>query len=96
MTLKADISRQTVENYLEKKEGLSHIQVRARGDVLTLESIDERGNRYPHARFKKRTIHIWSLQMPARRGWESTPIEGTLNELVDVLVENFPWTLTPL
>jgi len=95
MIPKAEISRGTVENFLSARPSLSHIKVKTRGNVLTLESTDEDGTTYPHARFKKKSVHKWDLEMPVRNGWEPTFIEGTTEELLQCLVEKFPWTLAP-
>jgi hypothetical protein len=96
MVLEAKIAKEAVELSLRKRSGLSHIKVRTRGDIVTLESVDEEGIKYPHARFKRRTVHIWCLQMPTKRNWEPIFIEGTLSQLVDVLVDKFPWALRPV
>jgi hypothetical protein len=93
MSFKAEISRGTVENFLVAIPELSHVKVRARGNVLILESIEEDGTSYPRARLKQKSACKWDLEMPTRRGWESTFIEGTPKELMEVLVEKFPWTL---
>jgi hypothetical protein len=85
----------TVELFLQKRPEFSHLTVRSRGDTLTLESRDTFGNICPHARLKKKSMHKWHLEMPVRRGWESTFIEGTDQELMEILVEKFPWTLVP-
>lgn len=31
--------------------------------------------------------------MPVRRGWEPTYIEGTAIELMELLIEKFPWAI---
>lgn len=91
MTLKATPG--IVEFFLKGRQDLSHLTVRVRGSVLTLESIDSYGNICPHARLRKKSIHKWYLEMPTRRGWDSTFIEGTAEELMEFLVEKFPWAL---
>ena len=91
MTLKATPG--LVEFFLKRRQDLSHLTVRVRGSVLTLESIDSYGNICPHARLRKKSIHKWYLEMPTRRGWDSTFIEGTTEELMEFLVEKFPWAL---
>jgi len=91
---KAEMSKGTVEHFLMEREGLSHLKVRPRGDLLTLESVDEFENIYPHARFRKKSPHKWSLEMPVKNGWETTFIEGTLVDLMETLVKQFPWILT--
>ena len=93
MSFKAEISKGTVENFLAVRPELSHVKVRVRGNILTLESVDEDGTTYPLARLKKKSVHRWDLQMPTRRGWEPTFIDGTAEELMRILVEKFPWAL---
>lgn len=91
MTLKATPG--IVELFLKRKPELSHLTVRARGSILTLESIDNYGNVCPHARLRKKSVHKWYLEIPVKKGWDSTFIEGTAEELMDMLIEKFPWTL---
>jgi hypothetical protein len=93
MRFKAEISKGSVENFLAERPEHSHVKVRIRGNVLTLEPVEEDGTIYPRARFKKKSVHMWDQKMPARRGWEPTFIEGTARELMEVLVEKFPWIL---
>jgi len=94
MSFKAEEAKETVENYLNRRKELSHLKVGARGELLTITSEDEQGNIYPHARLRRRSVHKWNLEMPIRRGWESTFMEGTYLELMELLLEKFPWTLT--
>jgi hypothetical protein len=94
--LKADVSEGTMKYFLSMRPELSHIQVRTHGNLLILESTDADETTYPHARLKKKSVHGWVLEMPTRNGWESAFIEGTVQELLEVLIEQFPWTLAPL
>lgn len=89
---KAFIPVGSVECFLAERPELSHIKVRVRGNVLTLESIEE-GITYPHARFKRISVHKYMLEMPVKTRWECTFIEGTVDELLEILVEKFPWCL---
>jgi len=82
-----------VELFLKKRPELSHLTVRARGSTLTLESIDSYGSVCPHARLRKTSVHKWQLEMPVKKGWNSTFIEGTAEELMQLLIEKFPWTI---
>jgi len=95
MLHKTVIQAGAIEDFLAERPGLSHIKVRARGNLITLESVDEEGIVYPHARFKRKgeAVHKWMLEMPTKNSWEVTFIEGTLTELMEILVEKFPWTL---
>ena len=76
--------------------GLDHLRVRKRGAVLTIESgPDEQP--WPHARLKRDTVHLWTLDMAVRGGrWETTPFRGTMDELVAILVDDFPWTIAAI
>ena len=96
MNMKSERGKGEVEFFFSKKEEFSHLKVRARGDLLTIESQDDIGNIYPHARLRRKSIHKWFLEMPVRRGWESTFIEGTIPELLECLRTQFGWTLAPL
>ena len=45
-----------------------------------------------HARLRRDTVHLWSLDMPGHSGrWERTPFRGQRVELVDLLFEQFSW-----
>ena len=91
----SEISKAALENFLSKVKELSHLRVRSRGNTVTLESADEYGNIYPHVRFKKQSVHKWSLEMPVRSGWEPTFIEDSLMDLMKTVIEKFPWALDP-
>lgn len=95
MNLQMKSAEQAMESFFNQVEGLDHLKVKARGDLLTIVSEDEEGNIYPHARLRKKSVHKWSLEMPARRGWEATFIQGTERELLEWLIEKFPWALSP-
>ena len=95
MNFKAEDAKETIENYLSKIEELSHLKVGARGALLTITSKDEQGNVYSHIRLRRRSVHIWGLEMPVKRGWESTFMEGTHLELMQLVLEKFSWALAP-
>lgn len=78
------------------ERGGEHLRVRKRGAVLTIESGDK-VNPWPHARLRRDTVHLWLLEMAVRGGrWERTPFRGLMNELVDALFDDFPWTIAPV
>lgn len=87
-------SEDSVKSYLEQYPGLNHIRVRRRGDLLTLES-GPKDNPFPHARFRRDTVHLWRLEMPTGGGhrWERTPMRSSLDELLGKVIESFPWML---
>jgi hypothetical protein len=90
----ADVS--AVEHWLRQHEDLNHIRVRKRGDMLILESGPVHDS-VPHARLRRRELGIWVLEMPYRSRWEPTPFHNRAKEAVlDLLLENFGWTLMPL
>lgn len=87
---------QDVEAFLRTKRGLTHLHVRHRADLITIESGPE-GGRSPHARLRRVGVHRWQLEMATHSGrWQSTPLRATLDELLDVLVDDFGWTLQRL
>ncbi len=94
MDINVKLAKSGLESFLEGLEGLSHLKVRSRGNLLTLESQDEHGIVHLHARFRKRTVNIWCLEMPVKRGWEPTFMEGRVIDLMKILIEKFPWTLS--
>jgi hypothetical protein len=75
---------------------LKHLHVRARGDVLTIESGPTR-HAFPHARLRRESVHLWRLEMPTHSGrWQRTPHRGLRDDLIQLLVEVYAWTLQPL
>ena len=78
------------------KRGQTHLRVRKRGAVLTIESGPE-GDPWSHARLRRDTVHLWTLEMAVRGGkWETTPFRNQMSDLVDMLVGTFPWTIGPM
>ena len=85
----------TVEAFLALYPDLSHLRVRRRGDLLTLESGPAESPRR-HARLRCVTVHLWRLEMPTSSNrWELTPLRDQLKVLLEMLVYQFPWTLAP-
>jgi len=78
------------------ERGHAHVRARKRGPVVTIES-GPREEPVPHARFRRDTVHLWLLEMPTHTGrWQPTGFRGPLDDLLAALVEQFPWTLTPI
>ena len=76
--------------------GLTHLRVRARGDLLTIESGDET-EPVRHARLRHVTVQYWTLDMATHTGrWESTPYRGVMDEILSLLVDTFGWVLAPI
>lgn len=84
-----------VEQQLHEYEGLGHLRVRARGEVLTIESGPD-ADPVRHARLRRETVNLWGLEVAGYGGrWEPTPFRDTKERLVAALVEQFGWVLTP-
>ena len=87
-------SETSLQKCLERYPELNHLRVRRRGDLLILES-GPKGEPFPHARFRRDTVHLWCLEMPTCGGrkWERTPMRASLEELLETVINNFAWTL---
>jgi len=82
-----------VEKALMEKE-LYHLLVTKRGVNIVVYSEDGR-SKENRVRFTYIKPHIFMLNFASRSGkWEQTPFEGTLEELIEMVLEQFPWTLT--
>lgn len=76
-------------------DDLDHLRVRARADLLTLESGPE-DNPFRHARLRRVMVQYYQLEMPTNSRWELTPFRGPMEEVVAILVDEFGWTLEPV
>lgn len=83
-----------LESFLQQ-QGLKHLRVRRRGDLLTIVSGPE-DDPIQHARLRRVTVQYWRLEMSARpKLWEPTPFRGLRDEVQQLLVDSFPWMLEP-
>jgi len=83
-----------VENRLREK-GLTHLKVTRRGVNIVIYSDDEDGGKDNRCRFIFVKSGLYVLNMANHAGkWEPTPFDGTLDELLEMVIEQFPWTLT--
>ena len=82
-----------VEAILRRFPELAHLRVRRRAAVVTIESgVNDRP--IAHARIRRQAAKIWQLEMANHMGrWQPTPFCGSRDELVEVLIGNFGWTL---
>jgi hypothetical protein len=79
---------------LRAHKELSHLRVRRRGSVLTIES-GPKDEPVQHARLCRATVHLWTLEIAAHTGeWQPSGLRGQMHELVDALVGQFPWVLS--
>jgi len=78
------------------KRGFEHLRVRARGQVLTIESGPE-DDPVKHARLKRDTVHLWILEIADHKGrFSSTGLRNDWPALVDALIRDFGWVLEPV
>lgn len=85
-----------LHDHFAEVDGLKHLRARRRGRVVTIESGPEK-DAVQHARFRRNTVYLWLLEMPARGGrWDGTPFRDTVEHLMELLEARFPWTLTPI
>jgi hypothetical protein len=84
-----------VLEHLAEYGGLEHVRVRKRADLLTLES-GPKDDVVPHTRFRRVGVHRWQIEMPLQGGgWDRTPMRGQLLEVLDAVINQFPWMLAP-
>jgi hypothetical protein len=85
----------SLHGLLEAKH-LDHLRVRRNGGLLVLESGAD-DSPVAHARFRRLGAHIWRLEMPTHTNTSQvTPLRGQMRDLLDCLVDQFPWTLDPV
>jgi hypothetical protein len=77
-------------------EGLEHLRVRRRADLIVVES-GQADDSIPHARFRRVAAHIWVLEMATHTGrWQPSGVRGPLDRLIETLIHDFGWTLSPI
>lgn len=83
------------ERFLHE-QGLDHLRVRKHGAVLNLES-GPKHDPVKHARLRRVSVNYWTLEMATHMGrWERTGLRDTMDNLLESLVRDFGWTLTPI
>ena len=76
--------------------GATHLRARKHGAAVMVESGPE-DDPVKHFRVRRETVHLWCLDMANHRGrWERTPFRQPIEDLVLMVLEQFPWTLTPI
>ena len=84
-----------VEQLLHQR-GAAHLRARKHGSAVIVESGPD-DDPVKHFRLRRETVHLWWLDMADHRGrWERTPFRATIDDLVQAVVEEFPWTITPI
>lgn len=73
--------------------GLKHLRARKYGSAIIVES-GPKSTAFKHFRLRRDTVHLWMLDMAGHgQRWERTPFRAQLQELVDTVMDEFPWTL---
>ena len=81
--------------YFADFEGLEHLRVRPRADLLIVESGPD-DEPIPHARLRRVTAQTWQIEMATHtERWENTHERGPLRLLLQALVDLYGWTLAP-
>ena len=84
-----------VESLLHQR-GATHLRARKYGAAVIVESGPLAGP-IKHFRLRRDTVHLWNLDMANHRGqWERTPFRALLDELVQTVLDDFPWTIAPV
>jgi len=84
-----------VEELLHQR-GAAHLRARKYGSAVLVES-GPSSDPVKHFRPRRDTVHLWCLDMADNRGrWEPTPFRANLDEPVQTVLDDFPWTLTPI
>ncbi|RME51972.1 MAG: hypothetical protein D6790_19145 [Caldilineae bacterium] len=85
-----------LRDHFAEHSHLNHLRARRRGKVVTVES-GPADDPVRHVRFRRDTVHLWILEMPIRGGkWDRTPFRAQIEELMDIVETQFPWTLAPI
>jgi hypothetical protein len=85
-----------LREWIAAREGLDHLRVRRRADLLTLVSGDE-ADPVAHARFRRATVHLWTLECATHTGrFERTGFRDTLPRIFELLISTFPWVVAPI
>lgn len=91
-----DLDLHRAREFFARHADLAHIRVRKHGDLLAIESGPE-DDPVHHARLRRTTKQWWTLEMATHTGrWERTPFRATRDELLEMLVTTFGWTLTDI
>ena len=76
--------------------GATHLRTRKHGAAVIVES-GPKDDPVKHFRVRRKAVHLWCLDMANHRGqWERTPFREQIEDLVLMVLEQFPWTLTPI
>jgi hypothetical protein len=73
--------------------GFSHLRARKYGNAVIVES-GPQSDPMKHMRLRRDTVHLWRLEFADHRDrWEQTPYREQIEDLVQLVIDDFPWTL---
>lgn len=73
--------------------GFSHLRARKRGNAIIVES-GPQSDPMKHLRLRRDSAQLWGLDIADHRDrWERTPYRQQLEDLVQLVIDDFPWTL---
>ena len=85
------------KSYVEKilhENQLGHLKVTIRGSNIVVYSEHEK-HKENRCRFTPVQADSYIMNMSNHKGkWEPTPFEDSLEELMQMIIEQFPWVLT--
>lgn len=86
---------EAVRAYLAAR-GAVPLRARKYGALVILESGPVE-DPIPHARLRRDTVHLWTLEIATHTGrWEKTGFRALRNELLDLRMTSLPWTIAPI
>lgn len=73
--------------------GLNHLKVTTRGENIVIFS-EYNGKKENRCRFTQLSGRTYLLGIADHNGrWETTPFEGTIDELLEMVINQFGWVL---
>ena len=92
----ADSHHATRVAHLLHQRGRTHLRARKYGVAVFVESGPAK-DPVRHFRLRRDAVSLWCLDIATHTGrWERTPFRAPLDDLVNTVIDNFPWTLTPI
>lgn len=71
----------------------THLRTRAYGNAIIVES-GPKADPLKHMRLRRDTVHLWCLDFAKHTGrWEKTPFRASIDELLEMVTTQFPWTI---
>ena len=85
----------TTNFFARQGDPCKHLRARKHGDLIVIES-GPQDDPITHARIRRVTKQWWTLEMPTHMGrWQRTGLRDVRLKVLQTLVDDFGWTLTP-